>query len=131
MQKYVVNTYDDFTSLVARTRGLRKSYVDSIGQGRVWSGVDAIGLGLVDELGGLDKAIAYAAKQANLTDYSIKEYPKQTDIIDMIMSGNLPEPYTKSLIKNRLGDNYTYFESFENITKLEGVQALMPYMIIQ
>lgn len=131
LQKYVVNTYDDFTSLVARTRGLRKSYVDSIGQGRVWSGVDAIGLGLVDELGGLDKAIAYAAKQANLTDYSIKEYPKQTDIIDMIMSGNLPEPYTKSLIKNRLGDNYTYFESFENITKLEGVQALMPYMIIQ
>ena len=131
LQKYVVNTYDDFTSLVARTRGLRKSYVDSIGQGRVWSGVDAIGLGLVDELGGLDKAIAYAAKQANLTDFSIKEYPKQTDIIDMIMSGNLPEPYTKSLIKNRLGDNYTYFESFENITKLEGVQALMPYMIIQ
>ena len=131
LQKYVVNTYDDFTSLVARTRGLRQSYVDSIGQGRVWSGTDALELGLVDEIGGLDKAIAYAAKQANLTDYSIKDYPKQTNLMDMLLSADMPEPYTKSLIKNKLGKNYTYFESIENITSLEGVQALMPFMIIQ
>lgn len=131
LQKHVGNTYNDFTSLVARTRGLRQSYVDSIGQGRVWAGVDALALGLVDELGGLDKAIAYAAEKANLTDYSIKNYPKQKDMMEMLLNGSVPEPYTKSLIKNKLGKNYTYLETFENISKLDGVQALMPFLIVE
>lgn len=131
LQKYVGNTYNDFTALVARTRGLRQSYVDSIGQGRVWTGADALELGLVDEMGGLDKAIAYAAKAANLTDYSLKDYPKQKSLMDMLMSGDMPEPYTKSLIKNKLGNNYKYFEAVENISKLDGVQALMPFLIVE
>lgn len=131
LQKYVGNTYNDFTSLVARTRGLRQSYVDSIGQGRVWAGADAIELGLVDELGGLDKAIEYAAKQADLTDYSIKNYPKQKNLMESLLSSNIQEPYAKSLIKNKLGNNYTYFETIENISKVNGVQALMPFMIVE
>ena len=131
LQKYVGNTYNDFTALVARTRRLRQSYVDSIGQGRVWAGADALELGLVDELGGLDKAIAYAAYKANLTDYSIKDYPKQIDLMDMFMSGSIPEPYTKLLIKNKLGKNYTYLETVENISRLDGIQALMPFMIVE
>ncbi|MBR6438681.1 MAG: signal peptide peptidase SppA [Bacteroidales bacterium] len=131
LQKYVGKTYNDFTALVARTRGLRQSYVDSIGQGRVWTGADALELGLVDELGGLDKAIAYAAQQANLTDFSIKEYPKQKDLMEALLSGEMPEPYTKSLLKKRFGDNYIYVETFENISKLDGVQALMPFLVVE
>lgn len=131
LQKYVGNTYNDFTSLVARTRGLRQSYVDSIGQGRVWSGSDALELGLVDELGGLENAIDYAANQAGLTNYSIKTYPKQQDILQSIMNGSIQEPYTKSLIKNKLGDNYPFYETLEIITNAEGVQALMPFMIVE
>lgn len=131
LQKYVGNTYNDFTSLVARTRGLRQSYVDSIGQGRVWAGTDALELGLVDELGGLDKAIEYAAKQADLTDYSIKDYPKQKDLMEMLLSGDIQEPYAKSLIKNKLGKNYSYLETVDNISRLDGVQALMPFMIVE
>ena len=131
MQKYVGNTYNDFTALVARTRGLRQSYVDSIGQGRVWAGADAIEIGLVDELGGLDKAIAYAAEKANLTDYSLKDYPKQKDMMEMLLSGSMPEPYTKALLKKKLGKNYTYLETVENISKLDGVQALMPFLIVE
>ena len=131
MQKYVGNTYNDFTALVARTRGLRQSYVDSIGQGRVWAGADAIEIGLVDELGGLDKAIAYAAEKANLTDYSLKDYPKQKDMMEMLLSGSMPEPYTKALLKKKLGRNYTYLETVENISKLDGVQALMPFLIVE
>ena len=131
MQKYVGNTYNDFTALVARTRGLRQSYVDSIGQGRVWAGADAIEIGLVDELGGLDKAIAYAAEKANLTEYSIKDYPKQKDMMEMLLSGSMPEPYTKALLKKKLGKNYTYLEAAENISKLDGVQALMPFLIVE
>lgn len=131
LQKYVGNTYDDFTALVARTRGLRQSYVDSIGQGRVWAGADAVELGLVDELGGLDKAIEYAAKQAHLTDYSIKDYPKQTDLMDMIMKGSMPEPYTKSTLKKKFGIYYNYIESAERISRINGIQALMPFMIVE
>jgi len=131
LQKYVGETYNDFTALVARTRRLRQSYVDSIGQGRVWSGIDALEIGLVDELGGLDKAIEYAAKQANLTDYSIKNYPKQKDIMEQLLSGNIQEPYTKSLIKNKLGNNYTYIETFEKISNIDGFQALMPFMVVE
>lgn len=131
LQKYVGKTYNDFTALVARTRGLRQSYVDSIGQGRVWTGADALELGLVDELGGLDKAIEYAANKANLKDYSIKNYPKQEDLMETLLSGNLTEPYTKSLIKKRLGSNYTYIETFENVSGLNGIQALMPFMIVE
>ena len=131
LQKYIGNTYNDFTALVARTRGLRQSYVDSIGQGRVWTGADALELGLVDELGGLDKAIEYAANKANLKDYSIKNYPKQEDLMETLLSGNLTEPYTKSLIKKRLGNNYTYIETFENVSRLNGIQALMPFMIVE
>lgn len=131
MQKYVGNTYNDFTALVARTRGLRQSYVDSIGQGRVWAGVDALEIGLVDELGGLDKAIAYAAEKANLTEYSLKDYPKQKDMMEMLLGGSMPEPYTKALLKKRLGKNYTYLETVENMSRLEGVQALMPFLIVE
>lgn len=131
LQKYVGETYNDFTSLVARTRGLRQSYVDSIGQGRVWSGIDALEIGLVDEIGGIDKAIAYAADKAGLTDYSIKDFPKSQDLIQTLLSGDIPEPYTKALIKKKLGNNYSYYETFERISTLEGVQALMPFMIIE
>ena len=131
LQKHVGNTYNDFTSLVARTRGLRQSYVDSIGQGRVWSGVDALEIGLVDELGGLDKAIEYAAQTANLSDYSIKEYPKQLTLMEMLMKGDIQDPYAKSMIKSKLGKNYAYIETLENISRLEGVQALMPFMIVE
>ena len=131
LQKYVGNTYNDFTALVARTRGLRQSYVDSIGQGRVWSGTDALELGLVDEIGGIDKAIEYAAQQANLTDYSIKDYPKQKDLMQQLLSGNIQEPYTKALLQKRLGKNYSFMQAVENVETLDGIQALMPFSIIE
>lgn len=131
LQKYVGNTYNDFTALVARTRGLRQSYVDSIGQGRVWTGTDALELGLVDEMGGLDKAIEYAAQKAGLTDYSLKDYPKQESLMDMLLKGDIQEPYANALMKKRLGSNYKYIETIENITKVDGVQALMPFMIVE
>ena len=131
LQKHVGETYNDFTALVARTRGLRQSYVDSIGQGRVWSGVDALELGLVDEIGGIDKAIEYAAKQADLTDYSFKYYPKQQDLMQQLLSGNIQEPYTKSLLQKRLGKNYSYLQAMETIESLDGIQALMPYSVME
>ena len=129
MQKHVTDTYDDFITLVSETRDLRKTFVDSIGQGRVWSGTDALGIGLVDELGGIDKAIAYAADKAGLSSYSIKEYPKQEDIFESLFKTETQEYYTKAVMKKNLGSNYKYFQAIEHLNKIEGVQALMPFVI--
>ena len=131
MQKSVTDTYDDFITLVSNERDLRKTFVDSIGQGRVWSGTDAIGIGLVDELGGIDKAIAYAAEKAGLTSYSIKEFPKQEDPLQNLFKTETQEYYTKAIMKKNLGSSYKYLEAIENISKIEGVQALMPMVVVE
>ena len=131
MQKHVTETYDNFITLVSETRGLRKTFVDSIGQGRVWSGTDALGIGLVDELGGIDKAIAYAADKAGLSSYSIKEFPKQEDPFENLFKTETQEYYTKAVMKKNLGTSYKYLEAIENISKIEGVQALMPMVVVE
>ena len=126
MQKHVTDTYDDFITLVSNTRNLRKTFVDSIAQGRVWSGIDAIEIGLVDELGGIEDAIAYAATKAGLESYSIKEFPKQEDIFESLLTTDKQEYYAKTILKNKLGDKVKYFEALERLNETEGVQALMP-----
>lgn len=131
MQKHVTETYDDFITLVSKERNLRKTFVDSIGQGRVWSGADAIEIGLVDELGGIDKAIAYAADKASLTSYSIKEYPKQVDAFENLFKTETQEYYTKVIMKKKLGNTYKYLEAIENINNMEGIQALMPIVVVE
>ncbi|MBQ2852100.1 MAG: signal peptide peptidase SppA [Bacteroidales bacterium] len=130
MQKHVTDTYDDFITLVSTERELRKTFVDSIAQGRVWSGDDAIELGLVDELGGIEEAVAYAAKKADLESYSIKEYPKQEDIFESLLKTETQEYYTKS-IKESFGNTYQYLEAIEMINRIEGTQALMPITIVE
>lgn len=130
MQKHVTDTYDDFITLVSTERELRKTFVDSIAQGRVWSGDDAIGLGLVDELGGIEEAVAYAAKEADLESYSIKEYPKQEDIFESLLKTETQEYYTKS-VKESFGNTYQYLEAIEMINRIEGTQALMPITIVE
>ena len=131
MQKHVTETYDNFITLVSETRGLRKTFVDSIAQGRVWSGTDALEIGLVDELGGIDKAIAYAADKAGLTSYSIKEFPKQEDPLENLFKTETQEYYTKAVMKNNLGASYKYLEAIENISRIEGIQALMPMVVVE
>ena len=130
MQKHVTDTYDDFITLVSTERELRKTFVDSIAQGRVWSGDDAIELGLVDELGGIEEAVAYAAKKADLESYSIKEYPKQEDIFESLLKTEAQEYYTKS-VKESFGNTYQYLEAIEMINRIEGTQALMPITIVE
>ena len=131
MQKHVTETYDNFITLVSETRGLRKTFVDSIAQGRVWSGTDALEIGLVDELGGIDKAIAYAADKAGLTSYSIKEFPKQKDPFEDLFKTETQKYYTKAVMKNNLGSTYQYLEAIENISRIEGIQALMPMVVVE
>lgn len=129
IQNDVVRIYDDFTSLVARTRGLRQSYVDSIGQGRVWTGVDALELGLVDELGGIEKAIAFAADKAGLTEYKLSEMPEVKDPFQQLMDEMGGQSRARALLKKDLGEYYEYIEYINNSLNMSGVQARMPFYI--
>ena len=134
LQEMVVKTYDDFTKRVAAGRGLTQTYVDSIGQGRVWAGADAIGLGLVDKLGDMEDAIAYAAEKVNLgSDYKVTEWPKQKDFFTRMMeSMNNNDDKLDAAMKQRLGVYYDYLKGLDNLQKNTGIQARLPFdMIIE
>ena len=96
IQKQIEKIYDDFTGLVANGRGMSKDSVDAIGQGRVWSGADAMKIGLVDCQGGLQDAIDYAAQKVGLEkkDYRINQYPvvQQVSLMQMLMGGGMDDP---------------------------------------
>lgn len=128
METMVANIYDDFTSKVAAGRKKTQAEVDSIGQGRVWSGEDALSLGLVDELGNLDAAVASAAQMAGLTDYSTVEYPKAVDPFQQFLN-ELQGNKEASVLKEVLGDQYPKYEQLKEIQKIRGIQARIPYLI--
>ncbi|MCQ2321895.1 MAG: signal peptide peptidase SppA [Bacteroidales bacterium] len=134
LQQMVVKTYDEFTGRVAEGRGLRQSYVDSIGQGRVWSGIDAIEIGLVDQLGDMEDAIAFAAERAGISnDFKVVEMPKQKDFMTRFMEqiggGNND---LDAAMRQKLGTYYHYYEGIENLSNNTGIQARMPFdMVIQ
>ncbi len=121
--------YDNFTSLVARTRHLRKTYVDSIARGRVWSGQDALKLGLVDTIGGLQSAIAFAAKKADVgKNYRITEYPKRKEFFQQLME-ELSGQAQARILSRELGDYKTYFDDLKTLKAMKGVQARMPFFM--
>lgn len=103
MQRMVENIYDKFTSIVAQGRGLERDYVDEIGQGRVWTGADALKIGLVDELGTLQDALhwtAVAAGNPDITQWEIAEYPAPPTMLETLMEqfGLLPASNASTLI---------------------------------
>lgn len=124
MQASIEEIYALFTKRVADGRNLSVSFVDSIGQGRVWAGSDAINLGLVDQLGSIDDAIAKAAQLASLQDYSVAYYPIQKDWFSMIF--NAKDDAVESAIKKEMGQLYFLYEGVRQTTENQGVQARMP-----
>ena len=105
MQAEIERGYDLFISRVAAGRGISKDSVNVIGQGRVWTGEQAIGLGLVDELGNLEDAIAEAAKLAELEEYSTDSYPAPSNFIQQLLNEK-KESYFDAHMKAALGDLY-------------------------
>jgi protease-4 len=124
IQRMIDRIYDDFISRVAEGRKLTKEHVDSIAQGRVWSGADAIKIGLVDELGGIEKAIAVAAKKAKLEEYRVTTLPEQKDPIDQLLK-TLTSDASAYMVKKELGENYQYYMSLQKALKYQGIQARM------
>lgn len=128
IQEQIDTVYSTFINHVAMGRNMKLADVDSIGQGRVWSGVNAMEIGLIDEFGGLDKAIIIAAKEAELDKYRIIELPERKPLIEQIMEefgGNTEA----SIIQENLGENYKYVRVMNELPKMQGIQARLPYKI--
>jgi protease-4 len=131
IQNAIDTIYSQFKTRVASGRNKSMQFVDSIAQGRVWSGTRAVELGLVDHLGGIEDAIAAAAKEAKITSYRLKEYPGKQTFFEMLF-GDDSESKKETLIKNELGEEgYKTYSAIRNIKQFVGVaQAKMPFEII-
>lgn len=126
----VEHIYKTFVTHVAEGRKMTFAQVDAIAQGRVWTGTQALKIGLVDKIGGLDDAIAEAAKIAKIKSYSTQNYPEYEKNFDDILSGL---PFAKSkeaFIKEEIGEeNYLLIEQVKRLQKQKGVQAMIPFGI--
>ena len=128
IQAEVENVYDVFVTRVAEGRKISREKVDSIGQGRVWGAPDALRLGLVNMIGGLDKAIEIAAKRAHLKTYQIVELPKQESTVETLLSGFSAKLRT-NIIKSELGNEQAIYFSIKKIIDQNGIQTRMPFNI--
>ena len=117
MLRSIEAIYDKFTSIVSEGRGLEKTRVDEIGQGRVWAGTDALEIGLVDEIGTLEDAINYAASAIGASDFCVLEYPKPLTTMESIMAafGQTSE--------------HDYVKAFQKLSEPQ-VIARMPYQVV-
>jgi protease IV len=127
-EKQIEKIYGDFLTLVAAGRKMERSQVDSVGQGRVWSGTDAKSIGLIDQFGGLQDAIASAAELAGISDYNLISLPAQKEPLQQILdelSGNV----SAGMIEKELGVYYSYYQYLKQIKDVQGIQARLPYEI--
>ena len=105
---------------------MTKEEVDSIGQGRVWTGKDAVDLGLVDVLGGMHDAITIAADMAKLESYRITKLPIEKNPFEKIIE-DLGSQVRKSIIKNELGKTYPYYQKVNELMNMDKIQMRMPH----
>lgn len=129
VQRSVEHTYDLFLTRCADGRGISKTAIDSIGQGRVWTGEQALERGLVDQIGGMDVAIKEAATLAELTDYSVTVADGPKDFITKFLEKKMDEAKV-SMVKSVLGEEqFNLFMSIQRAKTESGIIARMPFDI--
>jgi protease-4 len=129
MQNYINHGYELFVKRCADGRKKTIEEIKTIAEGRVWTGEDALKIGLIDAIGGLDEAILMAAKKADLTAYQVREMPEKEDFATKIMK-SLNEDIETKILKSQLGEHYNILRQVKQYEKLNGVQARMPYDLI-
>lgn len=121
--------YSTFLERVATGRAMTVQAVDSIAQGRVWSGAEALNNGLIDELGNLEDAISYAAELAEITDYKVRNYPSyKVNFEDRFNNFPFMISKEKVLIEEIGEENYKIYQNLKYFSKLKGIQARIPYV---
>ncbi len=132
VQEGIEEVYDTFLDRVSKGRGISMAEADSLAQGRVWSGVDAKKLGLIDELGGLNDAIAAAAELAEIEEYGIRKYPKYKSGFEKLMEdiGGASLGTRQSFIEEEIGtEAYTLLKQVKSAMEQKGIQARMPFVL--
>lgn len=127
IQNSVDRIYLQFKQRVAEGRKKSIDYIDSIAQGRVWSGEDALRLGLVDRLGTLDDAVRAAARLAKTDDYRLREYPESKSWFNELIGKEKEAP--SAMLRKELGEeNYRIYKEFIRVKEMSNsVQARLPY----
>ena len=125
IQRGVERVYTDFTQKVSEGRKLPLSDVESVAQGRVWTGAQAIDRKLADELGGLEKAVAYAAGKARLKKWQLETYPREKNTFEKIVESL--EESESAKIEAALGDQVKILKLLQKINRMQGIQARLPY----
>jgi protease-4 len=120
--------YAQFKQRVADGRKMDVAVVDSIGQGRVWTGKKGKEIGLIDRFGGIDDAVKCAARMAKLSDYHLTEYPETQNIFEQVFGKKDPMNYTDK-IKEEMGeDNYKLYEEIKKMKEISNTaQARLPF----
>lgn len=126
IQSYVERGYELFLKRCAEGREVSTDSINAIGQGRVWTGNQALAIGLVDEIGGIDDALSEAVKLAGLDDYSTASYPKPIDFMQAFFKTKKDE-FASQIVKDYLGIDYKAFELMKEIKQQDYLQARMPY----
>jgi len=128
IQNDVDSIYHDFTFRVASGRNKSLSYVDSIGQGRIWSGEKALQLGLVDRIGGVQDAVDCAARMAKLNTYRLREYPEPENFLDLLLN-NYTQTVKAKTIREDLGEQGAkWYQTMSDYQSMSGVpQARLPF----
>jgi len=130
-QQSVEHIYNVFVNRVATGRKMTFAEVDAVAQGRVWTGTEAVKIGLVDKIGGMEAALEAAAKLAKIDDYRVVNFPEYDKKFGE-MFGMLPFAKSReSLIKEEIGEeNYRVIEQIRRLNSQKGIQALLPYELI-
>lgn len=128
IQNQVDIIYSDFKQRVAEGRGKDTAYVDSIAQGRVWTGTRAVGIGLADKIGGLDDAIRAAAKLAKMKDFQISEYPEPKSPFDDLFGSYMSGAQSKAVSREFGEENLRLLRQLKNMQERFGkIQARLPF----
>lgn len=129
-QESVETIYSTFVNRVSKGRGLTFEQVDAIGQGRVWSGADALKIGLVDKIGGMDDALKEAASLAKIKEYRIENYPEYEKSFEDILAKFGLAQTREAIMREELGEeNYAIVQRIKKLKSMKGVQVIMPYQI--
>ena len=126
LQKYVNNGYDLFLKRCADGRGVAVEDIAKIAEGRVWTGSKAKEIGLVDELGDLDKAVGIAAQKAGLAHYSVKAYPEEENFVEKLMDTG-KDDYMEAMAREALGGYYNSVRFIRNVGNCDNIQARLPF----
>lgn len=129
LNNYIDRGYALFRSRVAQGRKMKVEQVENIAQGRVWLGQDALKVKLVDELGGLDKAVAKAAQLAKLKEYHTAAYPGKTSWVDQLLNNLSGESYINAQARQALGEYYEPFMLMKDINNQSAIQARIPFKL--